>query len=675
MLQKKLYKKTLLKYSTCLLAMGAFVTMYAHQTRAAVAADYFDLSPEQLLNATVISATKTNETVEKTPAAVYVITAEDIARSGVTSIPDALRMAPGVDVAQGPSGGWAINIRGFNKGLADQLLVMIDGRTIYNPLFAGTYWELQNLPLEDIERIEVIRGPGGTLWGANAVNGVINIITKKAQDTQGKMIRTEAGTLQQDNILGQVGEKTSDNSYYRVYAQHLNDGPLRSPEGGDAFDSMRDSRTGFRYDQGDNLTVSGDAYFNTTDQFTGVPQFTAPWLSVQNDEHDSQGANLLAHWKQGYADGSQLSIQSYVNYTYRDQLLLTDQEDILDFDAQYNLRQLGRNEIITGGGYRLTHEEIGNSAILSFNPAVNNLNLFNVFAQDKITLVPNSWFLTLGSKLEHNDFTGFETEPNARLQWLPDNRQTVWLAASKAVRTPSPLESEIDENALVYPTGILGLTKPLEYNLTANPDFQSEKLIAYEAGYRDKITPTVSADIATFANNYSGLSAQEILGIVAVPSAIAPQYYQLQTTQTNQMAAETYGVEAAADWSVTPDWKLTGGGSFLDMFLHLNNDFTDQQAEESQSPRHQYNLRSYWNLNKDWSFDTAAYYVDKLPAFDVPSYVRVDANLGWKIEPGIQLNFVGQNLLQAEHMEYGNTNDINAAEIPRSFYGKITCKF
>jgi iron complex outermembrane receptor protein len=651
--------------------------LFFMQPSFAAADDYLDLSLEQLLSAKVVSATKTLETVAQTPAAVYVITSEDIARSGVTSIADALRMAPGVDVAQSSTGTWEINIRGFNKSLADQLLVMIDGRTIYNPLFAGTYWELQNLPLEDIARIEVIRGPGGTLWSANAVNGVINVITKKAQDTQGHLIQAAGGTFQQDLALGQVGAKTSDGSYYRVYAQHLNDGPMRATDGGDAVNSLRDSRTGFRYDQDDNLTVSGDAYVNTTDQLTSVPQVTAPYATTQDDAHASQGANLLAHWKKNYDDGAQFSLQSYVDYTSRDQVTLKDQEDIFDVDAQYNMRAVGPNQFIVGGGYRLTHENIGDTPTLAINPSVNNWNLYNVFAQDKIALVPDRWFLTLGSKLEHNDYTGFEVEPNARLQWFPDNKQTVWTAVSRAVRTPSPLESNLNLNALVFPphTGGLNSALPFEYNLIANPSFHSENVVAYEAGYRNKITPTVSTDVAAFANDYTGLAAQQLVGVATAPAGGPPQYGLLQTEQANLMTAETYGTEVAADWNVLPTWRLSGSASFLEMYLHLNNDFTNQQAEEGESPQQQYNVRSYWNINDKWSFDTAAYYVGKLPAFDIPAYVRVDANLGWNVEPGIQLNFVGQNLLQATHIEYGNTTDLDAAEVPRSFYAKVTCKF
>jgi len=640
------------------------------------------LSPEQLLNATVISATKTKETVEQSPAAVYVISAEDIARSGVTSIPDALRMAPGVDVAQGDGGSWAINIRGFNSGLANQLLVMIDGRTIYNPLFAGTYWELQNLPLEDIERIEVIRGPGGTLWGANAVNGVINIITKKAQDTQGTLIRAAAGNSLQDSVLGQQGEKTADNAYYRVYAQHENDGPLTGPHGGAAFDSLRDSRTGFRFDQGDNLTVSGDAYINTTDQLVSVPQFISPYFSIQNDEHDSQGANLLAHWKKNYADGSQLSFQSYLDYTYRDQVVLSDEEDILDFDVQYNLRPIGPNEIITGGGYRLNHEDIGNTSTLSITPAESNRNLFNYFAQDKIALVPDRWCLTLGSKVEHNDFTGFEIEPNARLQWFPDSRQTFWTSVSRAVTTPSPLETNLNENAQVFAPNSLPapfhVNAPIEYNLIANPSFYSEQLIAYEAGYRNKLTPDVSVDIAAFDNYYNGLAGQQSAGpgSAGFGVVLSPVIYgQLKTELANLMSGQTYGAEMAADWNVNSNWKLSSGVTWLEMSLQPGAGDIGPQYSAGQSPNYESNLRSYWNINKDWSLDTSAYYVDRLVAFNTPAYVRLDTNIGWKIEPGIQLNVVGQNLLQGTHMEYGSTTDLNAAEVPRSFYAKITCKF
>lgn len=674
MFRKESQKKVILKCATYLMSAGALTILSVPQARSASAEDYFDLSPEQLLSAEVISATKTSETVEKAPSAVYVITAEDIARSGVTSIPDALRMAPGVDVAQQGTGTWDVNIRGFNRGLANQLLVMVDGRTIYNPMFGGTYWELQKLPLEDIERIEVIRGPGGTLWGANAVNGVINIITKKAQDTQGRLIRTAAGNFEQDSVLGQVGAKTAGNSYYRIYAQHLNDGPMRSPAGGPAFDSLRDSRTGFRVDTDNNLTVSGDAYINTTDQLFSVPQVTAPYATTQNDEHDSQGANLLAHWNKGYADGSQFLFRSYLDYTQHEQVILKDQEDMLDLDAQYNLHSIGPHQFIMGGGYRLTHLAIGNTSTLSVTPDTSNENLFNFFAQDKITLVPDRWYLTVGSKVEHNSFTGFELEPNARLQWFPDNRQSVWASVSRALRTPTPYETQITLlDAVFAPNGPpFNLADPLRFEVLPNPNYQSEQLVAYEAGYRNQLTPTFSTDVAAFDNFYTRIDAQQLVSFV--PVAGPDPYFLLATTQGNHMTAQTYGVEGAADWQASKNWKLSAGASFLEMSLQLGSQYL-AQFQPGQSPTYESNLRSYWNISRNWSFDTAAYYVDRLQNFNTPAYVRLDANLGWKIEPGIQLNFVGQNLLQKSHMEYGNTTDLNAAEVPRSYYAKITCNF
>jgi iron complex outermembrane recepter protein len=647
---------------------------------AARAADYFDLTPEQLVSAQVISVSKRPQSVAQAPAAVYVISSEDIARSGVTSIPDALRMAPGVDVAQGASGSWSINIRGFNKGLADQLLVMIDGRTVYNPLFAGTYWELQNMPLQDIDRIEVVRGPGGTLWGANAVNGVINIITKKAQETQGNLISLAGGNYMRDFGLGQTGGKFGGDTYYRAYAQHFNDGAFKAPQGGSTHDQWHDTRTGFRLDQGDTLTVSGDAYLNETNQATTVPQLTAPFAVTRADDIESNGANLLTRWKNKFSDGSLLSIQSYADHTLRDQIILRDEEDIFDFDTQYNLAMHGPNEIIVGGGYRLTHEKIGNTSTLAINPATSNVSLFNAFAQDKIALVPDRWFLTVGSKVEYSNIdTNLEFQPNIRLQWFPDNRQTVWAAVSRALRTPSPLERDLDLTAVVFPPNTPPLNDPfpLKFELLGNRGFQPERVISYELGYRDKVTPDVSVDVAGFYNNYDGLAAQELVGLIlTTPLPIGPATHSvLETTQANLMSAETQGVEIATEWRVSSNWKLTGSYSFLEMFLHLDNDFSNQQAEEQESPHQQANVRSYWNINKDWTLDTSVYYVDRLQTFDIPAYVRLDADLGWRIDKGVQLNLIGQNLLSSAHREFNNASDLNAAEVTRSVFGKITWQF
>jgi iron complex outermembrane receptor protein len=648
-----------------LIILCAF-TSFTNNAYASI--DFLALSPEQLLGAEVISASRQTETVARTPAAVFVITQDDIARAGVTSIADALRMAPGVEVAQGDSNSWAINIRGFNKGLANQLLVMIDGRTIYNPLFGGTYWDLQNLPLENIERIEVVRGPGGALWGANAVNGVINVITKKSSHTQGNLVVAGTGNYERGFVTAQHGGTLANDIAYRVYGQHFNRESFDASSGNDAGDTWHDNRVGFRIDQDDSFTVQGDAYVNDEDQLVSVPYFTPPFSTIRPDHLDSNGANILGRWKKNYDDSSQLSIQSYLDYTFRSQTTLLDKRVIFDTDSQFNLAQKGRHAIVLGGGYRLTYDDLGNTPILSFHPSSRSDNLFSVFMQDKIALVPESWFLTLGSKVEHNDYTGFEFQPNARLQWFPDDHQTWWGAISKAVRTPSRLERDINLNAGVFPG-------PIEFQLTANPDFRAERLIAYELGYRNQVTSDFSIDIATFYNNYNGLAAQAFQSFVLVNNGIDPAHFALTTTQRNLMAAETYGAEIATDWNVSKTWKVSAGYSFLKMFIHLSNDFTNQQAQEQESPQHQANIRSHWDLNDNWTLDTSAYAVSKLSGFRVPAYVRIDANLGWKIHDGIQFNLIGQNLLDRDHREFNNTTDLNAAEVPRSVFGKLTWNF
>ncbi|MBI1215082.1 MAG: outer membrane beta-barrel protein, partial [Alphaproteobacteria bacterium] len=412
-------------------------------------------------------------------------------------------------------------------------------------------------------------------------------------------------------------------------------------------------------DKGDALTVQGDAYVNTTDKLTALPQPTAPYSSTFADDFQSSGANLLAHWRRHYDDGGMFSVRSYLDYTRRSQLLLDDMEELFDVDAQYNLPKQGRNAFIVGGGYRLSHENIGNTPTAAINPPNRFFNLFNAFAQDKITLSPDRWYLTLGAKVEHNDYTGFEVEPNARLQWFPDDRQSVWAAVSRAVRTPSPLERDINLIAGYFPG-------PIAYNLSANPGLQAENLIAYELGYRNQITPDFSIDTAAFANDYSGLAAQQFVSFAGGV---------FKTQQANLMSAETYGFEVASDWQARPDWKLSAGYSFLQMYLHLPNDFTNLQAEERQSPTSQANLRSYWDINDSWTLDTSLYYVSGLGAYKVPGYVRLDMNLGWHVRPGVRFNFVGQNLFDPGHRETGTATDLNATEIPQAVFGKLTWEF
>jgi iron complex outermembrane receptor protein len=679
-IHEALRKKPLL-FNRTILAASAFLIFSAPQAIAETS--YFDLSPEQLLNAEVVSASKKQETVAEAPAAVYVITKEDIARSGMTSVPELLRMAPGVEVARSSSNTWAISIRGFNQPLADKILVMIDGRTVYNPLFAGTFWEAQDVPLDNIERIEVIRGPGGTLWGANAVNGVINIITKNASETQGNLVSGGGGNYEKDFVTARHGGTfEGGDAFYNVYAKESDHGPFDTVDGAaPPHDAWNDYRSGFRADWGDenspdHVSMHGDVYHVTSNDYNNNYSLIAPYSSIVPETYYSNGANFMEDWKHTYDDSSSLKIQYYVDYTKRVELLLQDSLATLDIDTQYNLKQLGRHEIIVGGDYRVTSDDTGGSPLVTFDPQSRTSILGSGFVQDKITLQPEHWFLTVGSKLEHNVYTGFEVEPNARLEWTPDTQQTAWTSVSRAVRTPDRIERDLDITNVVVPPNTLEPTYPSELVLTQNTNFGSEDLVAYEAGYRRQITHDFSVDTAVFANDYTNLQSITVGTPFFVPAGTDPAHYVFPVVAVNQMTGEVYGAELAATWKLRPDWKLSAGYSRLDMYLHAPfAESINQETEEGQSPKNQFNLRSYWNINDAWTFDTAAYYVGALPQFQLPAYTRIDANLGWDIKKGLRFNLVGQNLFDGAHREFGNISDLNASQVPRSIFGKLTWQF
>ncbi len=643
---------------------------------AQAADDYFSLSLAQLLDARVYSASKKQEAVSKTPAAVYVVTQEDIQRSGVTSIPDALRLVPGVNVAKSDSNTWAISIRGFQNNTANKLLVMIDGRTVYNPFFAGTFWEVQDLPLEDILRIEVIRGPGGTLWGANAVNGVINILTKSAKDTQGALLSGGGGNYEKAFGTARMGGQINDDTYFRVYGRHTKRDSSPEIDGRvEAHDEWDSYHTGFRVDKGDEKTVDrigvhGDLYRAYSDAVTPTFSFTAPFQTNADETIHSGGQNLMGFWRHAYESGARLRLQAYLDYTHRDQVLYQDQRTMFDTDAQYNFAPMGRHEIIAGGSYRYTSDDIGGSDLVNFEPGSRTDDLYGVFLQDKITLRPDLWFLTLGSKFEHNDYSGFEVEPNARLTWTPDEQQTFWGAISRAVRMPSRAETDLNITNL---RGIFGGALA-EVELQKNKNFKSEELVAYELGYRNQITPEVSLDTTAFFNDYTNLSTSLILPITVVNNGVDPIHLHIPVQAVNGASAEVLGFEMAGSWSVQPNWRLMAGYSYLEMYIHAPTALgASQDSAEGTSPEQQINLRSYWNINDRWTLDTMLYYVDAIPSHDIDPYLKADVNLGWQVRQKLRLNLVGQDLFDDAHREFGT--DANAAQVGRSVFAKITWEF
>jgi iron complex outermembrane receptor protein len=476
LLQRRDRRARVALLGTCAMAVLASVT----PAKAADDVDPFALSPEQLFDATVMSVSKTDEKVGTSPAAVYVLTNEDIKRSGATSIPEALRLVPGVQVARGNNSSWAISVRGLNSGLANKLLVLIDGREVYDALFSGVYWDIQDTPLADIERIEVIRGPGASLWGANAVNGVINIITKSAAHTQGALVTVAAGNEERAIVTARYGGKTGDNVNWRIYAKYTDRDAQVTSSGGNPNDDWQALRGGFRADwdedvSGNSFTVQGDVYSSETGRLRSVPQLTPPYAVETREDISAQGGNALARLNRDLGEGSSVSVQAYVDLLYREQFTLTNERKVFNVEAQYDLPTLGAHEIITGVHYRYADEQLTPSSIITFEQSTRRDQLISGFVQDKITLEPDRWFLTVGSKFEHNDYSGFEVQPSARLQWQGDG-QMAWGAVSRAVRTPSMLEHNLNVLTGVIPPGLFPV--PIAVELIPSPDFESEELIA-----------------------------------------------------------------------------------------------------------------------------------------------------------------------------------------------------
>ncbi|HZF01392.1 MAG TPA: TonB-dependent receptor [Methylomirabilota bacterium] len=655
------------------LAGGAAATDFVPSETVMTNADLQKLSGmsiEELMN-TKVTILGPSETISKTPAAVSVVTADDIKRSGAQSISEALRLVPGMDVAQIDASQWAVSARGFNDEFANKLLVLQDGRSIYTPLFGGVLWDVQGTMMEDIDHIEVVRGPGATLWGANAVNGVINIITKSAQDTQGWLVNGGGGSQDLGFADARYGGKIGDNGYYRFYGTYDNHASMELPGDGDAHDSWQLARGGFRTDwtpAGDNLfTVQGDGYWGGINEVFTVYDPSSPTLSstIQDDMQVS-GANVLGRWTHTISDTADFKLQTYYDYTERDATrFINTTEHTFDLNFQNEFAVGERNKMIWGLGYRFTADMEKTNPGISFNPANQTLNLFSGFVQDEIALVEDRVSLTLGTKVEHNDYTGFEVEPGARLAWTPKEHQTVWASVSRAVRTPARTDEDVTlRQAAPTPPFPPGTT------LTASGStaFQSEELLAYEIGYRTVPLKNVSLDVAAFYNDYNRLGSSEIV------SPFPPV-----ATSGNKVYGDTYGVEVSATWRVMERWRLQPAYTYLKMNLHTRSGSTDTTTASQftgESPENQFSIRSSLDLPKDVTFDTALRYVDNLPSLNVPSYFELDARLAWRINKHWEVSLVGQNLLHPQHLEFGPTAiQIQQTEIPRSVYGKISWQF
>ncbi len=627
------------------------------------------LSLEQLGEIEVTTATKQPVPVNKTPAAIYVITQEDIRRSGATSLPEALRLAPGVDVARIDSVKWSIGIRGFGSRLSRAVLVIIDGRTVYSPLFHGVYWEVQHTMMEDIERIEVIRGPGGTIWGANAVDGVINIITKRAKDTPGTLVSGGGGDTNEGFADARYGGKEGDVNY-RVYGTFFDRGPEYHPDGIN-FDDWRRGQAGFRADYTpdirDTVTVQGDIYDSRMGEANRITSLTPPFTYVSYQDADLSGGNIIASWDRALDNGSGFHVQTYYDRVNRLQSTQAEYRDTFDFDFVHHFK-LAKTLFTWGLGARVSIGRVPEVVpTYVFNPNRRTDHLYSLFMQDEIPLVTDRLSLTIGTKVLHSAFTGFDLEPSARLLWTPSTKSTFWGAVTRAVRTPSDIDDDLTNITLRS-------TTPLAFNvITGDHQFTSEVLLSYEAGYRRLIARQFSIDFSAFRNYYSHLSSVEP-GVPYFDDSGQYPHTVYPFINGNGVRGTTTGFEIVANWKPANWWRIQPSYAYLDMdlgTLPTSGDLTTVRVLEGSSPQHQVMVQSYLDLPRNFEFTQIYRYVSALPAQQVGAYQTVDARLGWRPNHHLELSVTGQNLLQPHHPEYGGDPG-PLVGIRRNFFATLT---
>ena len=639
-----------------------------------------EFSIEELLTIEVFSVSKKAQKISDTAAAVFVITGNDIRRSGATSIAEALKMVPGLQVARINSSTWAVTSRGFNGRFANKLLVLIDGRSVYSPLFSGVFWAEVDTLLEDVERIEVVRGPGATMWGANAVNGIINIITKKSSQTQGGLLSAGIGSEEERFGGFRYGGELGDHSSYRAYVKYFKRDSFHDPvKDADADDEWDGLRAGFRMDlqKGDNdsLSLQADYFEQNTNEIYTFSSLLPPFSETSHIDIDHSGVNILAKWNHTFSPTSDTILQLYYDRNDLDDPRVSEIVDTIDLDFQHNFSIGEKHEITWGLGYRFISDEITGSFLIEISPDSRDFDLFSAYIQDDIQLVEDRFRLTIGSKFEHNDFTGFEIQPTARLLWLPAEKQSSWASVSRAVRTPSRIEADGRLNQGVLPPS--GPFPPKLISLLGNDDYDAEELYSFEVGYRNETVDNTSFDITMFYNIYDNLRTLEPLSPFLEVSQ-GPMHLAVPFLTANNMEGETYGVEISTDWHPLNWWRLQTAYTYLQMQLHLDSDSGDIVSEktEGDSPHNQISLRSSMDLPREIEFDVWLRYVDDLPAQDLKSYITMDVRLGWSPLENLELMVVGQNLLDNHHPEFKpEIVETSNSEIERSVYGKITWKF
>lgn len=632
-----------------------------------------DLSLEELMDVQVVSVSKRSESRYQAPAAIFVITPDDIRRSGATNIPDLLRMVPGLSVARLDANKWSVTSRGFGGRYANKMLVLVDGRSAYSPHASGVYWESQNVMLEDVESIEVIRGPGGTLWGANAVNGVINVITKSAMDTKGGKLVLGGGTEERGFGKIRYGGAIGDTAAYRVFFQYHNRDEGTFENGDPSNDNWNAAQGGLRLDwaadDDNDFSFVMDAWENSLSETYIFPFVLPAYSRVLDERSHYSGVNAVGRWRHRFSDDSELQLQLYYEM-WKTRVIFEDEtRETFDVDLQHHLSWGDRHDLLWGLDFRYSRDSADGSQFVSLDPGSRRYRLLSGFIQDEITLIDDELRLTLGSKFEYNDFSGFEYQPNARIVWTPNAANTLWAAVSRGVRTPSRSERDVRIAYLGLPF-IMGA-------MYGSDDFDSERMISLELGYRISPTSNFALDIALFRNYYDDLRSIE-LGIPFIEFFPLPPHLSLPFYSDNNMSADTYGAEISVDWRPKDWWRVVLAYTFLEIDIDLNPLTLDiiSGVAEDDTPEQQVYLRNSFNIGEKVELDLFARYVDRLPALNVDDYLSLDVRLAWRPKENLELALVGQNLVESERLEFRPTFvAVVPTQAQRGVYAKLTWTF
>ncbi len=635
----------LLAVATVVLTLGTSSPMAAQSPEP----DFTELSIEELMAVEISSVARRPQRFIEAAAAVYVLTAGEIAASAAEDLPDLLRLVPGMMVARSDANSWAITARGFNSTSANKLQVLIDGRSLYTPLFSGVFWDVQNLPLDIIERIEIVRGPGAVLWGANAVNGVINIITKPAADTEGEVLRLSAGseaTVDGYFRAGGRGERAAWRTWVRTFERDASELAI----GGDAVDDWDMAQAGFRIDslEEGRWMIQGGAYDGAARSQNALSSPEPPFSTIQTSEDDLSGAFLLGRWSRPGGEGGELTLQSFVDHTERSiPDFFGEQRTTVEVDFQHRLGGSERHELMWGATYRVSDDDVENSFTINWQPSDRTLDLFGAFVQNEIRRRDGRGELILGVKVEHNEFTDFEVQPNIRGSWRPTERRALWGAISRAVRTPSRLDHDAQINAAID----VG-PPPVFFALVGNDGFAAEDVIAAEFGYREQLSDTLSIDVAIFANQYDNL--------LSIEDTEAPEFMDgvilLPFVLSNQLEGRSRGAEFAAAWNPHDRFDLRGGVTLFYLDLELDQGSTDgfSEANEDVDPRSQGFIQAHYRSRGRFASTVALRWVDELRSMAVEEYVELDLRLDWELGANGTFSLVGRDLLDDAHLEFAN---------------------